>query len=140
MTGMILLFALALVVSISILFPKKDRTPGRKWAAFWVFCFGTFFLIEGLAIQWDREREGSKYYHTGIVTEVGSCRSADGFFAGNPGCTVIIKLEGGTTRSAFIYDGAVKGMTVYQPCEDERCDANWSNGRTLTEGHWASRK
>ena len=128
------------VVGVLFLFPKRGGTKGRRDFAYSFITMAMFFTVLILFINYVDTHAVNKHYNKGVVIVVGSCRSADGFFSGNPGCTTIIKMENGDTRSAFVYDGAVKGMTVYQPCEEHQCDRAWSDGRTLSEGHWKSRK
>ena len=81
---------------------------------------------------------GCQYYQQGTVSKIGTCKSGDGFFAGNAGCMTIIKMEYGNLTTGFVYGMVVEGMKVYRGCENGSCSANWNNGSDITNRQWAN--
>lgn len=61
-----------------------------------------------------------KCHYKTTVIEVGECAGGDGFFDGNRECPVSYKQENSSTkRFGKVYDGAMKGQTLYRHCWEE---------------------
>ncbi|ASU03752.1 hypothetical protein JOAD_163 [Erwinia phage vB_EamM_Joad] len=124
-------------IALLLVFPKKDRTPGRKTVAWCMLGVAAFFTVQIFTIDYVYNRVGDKYYVEGTITQTGPAK--DGGFFEQAGCYASVRTESGHIVTPWIPNCGVVGMKVYKACEGTSCYGSWVSYNELSPGHRLSR-